>query len=276
MTEPIAFAHLGKHGRLGNALFQLAATAGVAFSRGTEPVFNADWCHRFAFSVPDKYFAKYPRGIKLHECPELAHIDERVRMYAQDYNLFSEHMSAIRAWLHPSEAALARLAEGLTSVRMGRGTTTVLHVRRTDKQPGVGGENGRMHRLAPLEYYREALRVLDADPETTVAFGDDPDWVEAHLGDMVGYVHRGTPAPKETDPEFGRVPPTDWIDLQLMAHLAYGRGGQMVVTGSTFGIWAALLGQPKRVVRPKRVYGPQLRFIDENLLFPERWEVLDR
>jgi len=48
--------HLGNGGRLGNALFHIAATIGIARANGMEPLFPANWPYRRFFNVPDEMF----------------------------------------------------------------------------------------------------------------------------------------------------------------------------------------------------------------------------
>jgi hypothetical protein len=76
---------------------------------------------------------------------------------------------------------------------------------------------------------------------------------------------------KEHEPGYGQKVPYDWEDLFLLASCDY-----YVVSGSTFGIWGALLSgcDPDHVVRPDKVYGPELAYIDSELLFHPDWRVI--
>jgi len=56
-TYHVSYRELGRVGRLGNALYEFAATVGTAFRLGGVPQFNADWTHRPYFDVPDGLFA---------------------------------------------------------------------------------------------------------------------------------------------------------------------------------------------------------------------------
>lgn len=270
----IGFDKLSKHGRLGNALFQLAATTAIARRRGQDPVFNADWIHRPYFSVPDEYFTDDFTGITpLEEARELRHLDRRVRVYAQDLRLIEPVLDEVRAWLAPSAQAQEILdGDRFAMFRELPRPVVSVHVRRGDNvvDPGVPDKHNYFV-LPPLEYYQQAIVRMHelVDVGSVAVFSDDPRWCQAVLfaHGLVDYVHDGVPRPKEHEPAYATAPVLDWIDLQLMATC-----DAHVVTGSTFGIWGALLADPKAVIRCSPVYGPKLAYIDEDRLFLPSWE----
>lgn len=273
----IIFPDLSRVGRLGNALFQFAATCGIAHRRGTAPIFNADWIHRPYFSVPDELFADQAdinqmldeHGIHMQDCDELHHIRPRHRMYAQDVRLFASIMPRIREWLAPSSAAWGTLGQfgDFHSLPYPR---LAVHVRRGDNVPGQdpGVADKQNYVILPGDhYYKEAIAVMREryKPASVVAFSDEPGWCERNLD--VDFVFHGQPRPKEHEPEYATAPVLDWIDLQLIAQCQYH-----IVTGSTYGIWGALLADTQGAMRCHPVYGPKLADIDESLLFPREWD----
>lgn len=129
--------NLGKVGRLGNALFELASTIGIADAVGEPPYFPWDWIHRPYFSLEPALFGDDIRNLPAHmlesdmktvrpefrgagavmppvnprEATEFAtHIDIRARGYLQDIRLFWPSIGKIRDWLKPSPLAQATLA----------------------------------------------------------------------------------------------------------------------------------------------------------------------
>lgn len=266
----IGFDRLSLVGRLGNALFQLAATAGVADQRGEPVRFNAGWIHRPFLSVPDELFTDDFTGVtQLENCRELGHIDERVRVYAQDVSLFEPILPQLREWLAPSPAAKKILARMQHFDRLPRPILSV-HVRRGDNvyDPGVPDKHNYFV-LPSLDYYRRAIAELRPRFNSVAVFSDDPGWCQAHLADVADYFHVGEPRPKEHEPTYRTAPVLDWIDLQLMSR-CHGH----VVTGSTFGVMAAILAGQSEVIRCSPVYGRKLRYIDEALMFPKHWKVV--
>lgn len=266
---PVTFRQLGLIGRLGNALFQFASTVGLAAAGHTVPRFNPDWIHRPYFSVPDEFFGDVFEGVEAHNL--VPHIDERHRMYLQDLALFEQHLPQIRRYLQPSPLAKEILREEIAVFAELEGPILSVHVRRGDNVPGQDPgvpDKENYYLLPPHEYYLRAIELLRPGMNSVCAFSDDPDWCLANL--PVDYVRYGVPHPKEHEPDFFTAPVLDWIDLQLMALC-----DRHVVTGSTFGIWGALLADSERTIRPAAVYGPYLPWVREDWLFPITWQSLE-
>lgn len=265
----ICYPNLGFTGRLGNALFELAATAGIADRLGVEPRFNANWIHRPYFSVPDRFFTDDLTGcVRAWSMPAADHIDARARQYLQDVNLFIHMMPTIREWLTPSPLAQEILADQAVEFEQLQGPVGGVHVRRGDniKDPGVPNK-ADYHRTPPIEFYLGGIQLLSAHGAASIAaFTDDPEWCREHL--PVDYVHEGVPRPKEHEADYLTAPVLDWVDLQLLT-----RCDAHIVSGSTFGVWGALLGRG-RVWHATEVYGPRLDYIDSDLLFPSDWSTL--
>jgi FkbM family methyltransferase len=101
------------------------------------------------------------------------------------------------------------------------------HVRHTDYETFAGGV------ALPLEYYRDALRLVAPAPGTPIVFvGDDLDVAHAAFEDLDGV-------------RFEHNEPI--IDLQLLVHASTA-----VTSNSTFAWWGAWLGdRSKHVVAPK-------------------------
>jgi hypothetical protein len=234
----------------------------MARERNDEPVmFPEDWVYRPFFSVPDYMFGQVPDHA-WDAWNALEHIDERARPYMQDYNVIKDHMPEIRSYLHPCESASLYLEQFKPIL----GLSLCIHVRRGDNvyDPGIPNKND-YHLCPDLSYYERGRAQFPEMP--TVVFGDDAPWNIANIPAQ-GY-GAGLGYPKENDPAYGVHEPMDWVDLFLMMQSTH-----FVVSGSTFGIWAALLSGSNDVVRPAKVYGPLLGYIDSELLFPTEWKVI--
>jgi hypothetical protein len=291
-VNPVGHFDVGFVGRLGNALFQLAATIGVAESRDVLPRFNGDWTHRPFFSVPDDWFVD-PRDLErradgrriapgcdlVDDGPELAHIRPEYRVYAQDRGLFHRSIGLLRTVLQPSELGWDMIDAASDAYRALPGPVLAVHVRRGDNVVDPGVPNKHEYFVLPtLDYYVAAVRhQLDQRPFESIAFfSDDPAWVEAELAgwarDVLGlevYVHHGTTRPKEHEPGFETAPISDAVDVALMA-MADGH----VVTGSTFGIWSAYLAGRGTPTYCWPVYGARIK-ADASLMFPKTWTRLE-
>jgi hypothetical protein len=269
----ITYRNLGLYGRLGNALFEFASTIGIGQAMNQQVMFPATWMHRPYFRVPDELFGDVPA--EAEEATAVVQraydrqFDPRALPYLQDIELFMPWIDLIRRYLQPSEQAQEALAHYVLPPR----PRLSVHVRRGDNvvDPGVPNK-GDYHVCPPAEYYRQAIiqQALVHRWENVCFFSDDIPWCRENfpLADFYG---DGVMHPKEHEPEFLTAVPRDWIDLFLMAQCDYH-----VVTGSTFGIWGALLAgnPPDTVIRPDRVFGPIVaEYTNSELMFDPLWRV---
>lgn len=262
----IVFKDLGRIGRLGNALFELASTMGIAAGRGDVARVNADWMHRPYFSVPDELFggpADLEGGIEASEL--VPHIDPRAAIYLQDFELFRPIWPIVRAALAPSEKAHSILDEQAEFHRLPRPILAV-HVRRGDNvvDPGVPDKHNYFP-LPTLRYYLNAIGEYDGKVESVAVFSDDIGWCEKALPGL-DYYHHGLARPKEQEPDYLTAPVLDWIDLQLMALCEHH-----VLSNSSYGVWGALLAEDDSAIVVDPFYGPKLDYINAELQYPKEW-----
>lgn len=265
----LGYSTLGLTGRTGNALFEFAATIGICRELNAQPRFNSNWSHRKVYSVPDEYFTDYFYDVT--PVTEYAqHIDARCRMYLQDVGLFIRHLPEIREMLTLSDWARDQIDESLPFFDLPHPILSV-HVRRGDNIHDAGVPDKHLyHRTPPLSYYKNMIdEKLDEGYESVAVFSDDPDWCEANL--TADYFHRGLPRPKEHEKAYATAPVLDFVDMELMSQHCSGH----IISGSTFGIWGALLADSDDVVYARPVYGPKLRYIDESLLFLPQWRMVN-
>lgn len=264
----ITFRRMGRLGRLGNALFQIAATIGIADRYEQDVVFPADWMHRKYFSIPDKLFSEHipPNAIEATEY--IHHMDSRAAEYMQDVNLFEHSLPKLREYFKPSPLALQTLELFQMPNRLG-GKRIAVHVRRGDKITDPGVANIYDYFIQPgVEYYKAGINKLFRQGDSICLFSDDIEWVKEHI--VAEFYGTGDAYWKDWEPQFGSTEPLDWIDFFLMA-----KCDAFVISGSTMGIWAALLADvnPHLVIRPDVVYGPMLAYVNSELLFPPDWRI---
>ena len=255
----------GACGRLGNALFEIAATIGIAERLGESAIFPSNWIHRKFFSFPEEMFGTIPDDAV--ESTQYVHnMDVRSLPYLQDFSLFENVLPLMRDYLRPSPLAQEILNPHLD--RLPIGPRLGVHVRRGDKIDDPGTPNIHEYFIQPgADYFIRGINAFPA--QSLCVFSDDLDWCRANLppADFYGL---GKPHPREQVPEFWTQEPEDWIDLLLLASC-----DSFVTTGSTLGIWGALIADPPAsdVLRPDVVYGPKLSFVDAELLFNPEWRV---
>lgn len=269
----ITYRGLGRYGRLGNQLFQLASTIGLAITHKEQVKFPADWIYRPYFSVPDVFFGEIPDDAI--EATEYAqYLDYRARPYLQDITLFWEHIAVIRRFLKPSALVQETFDQKRLPLRLPPAPRLGLHVRRGDNVIDPGVPNKSDYHLCPdLDYYRRGVRAVAYHAPSlirgTVCVSDDLAWCVENIEEVDLY-GTGVAYPKENEPLYGVTHPQDWEDLFLLAMCDC-----LVISGSTFGIWGAILANTNDVVRPDKVYGPLVAaYTNAELLFPPEWKVI--
>lgn len=221
------YRRLGERGRLGNQLFQIAATIGIAREREARVLLPAGWPYRPYFSLPTDVFAGPIQLARSREAwPAAVSIEPQWRSYLQDYDLWAMVRDEVWRLLQPSDLAIgeanARLPE-LVELR----EKTAVHVRRGDYVEGR-----TIHRPCHPSYYERAVdEVLRRTPDThLLVFSDDHAWVKSHL-DLPAPIHI------EGNPE--------WLDLTLMSLC-----DQHICANSTFSWWGAFLSTDPSPIIP--------------------------
>lgn len=253
----IAFPQLGHAGRLGNQLWQIASTTGIAARDHRSPAFPDTWAYRDVFSVPTEWLIG-PRLQYRTDVTELttalAHIAPEARLYLQDMGLWAHIELRIAQLFCPSVAAAQVLhdphAPWAWYYALPRPLTAV-HVRRGDYL-----HHPDHHPVPSVDYYTRAIAAHAG--ESVVVFSDDLAWCRAHFGDAVQYFE----VPAAYVPPVLTSAPRDWIDFFAMS-----AADAFVISNSTFSWWAAWLAQTDAVIYPEPWFGPALAYIDPKLMF---------
>lgn len=261
----ISYSLLSQTGRLGNQLWEVAATYGRARAAETEPRFPA-WDYMDYFAVPPHWFGDMEGCVDVLTL--VPHLDPRARAYLQDYALFANVAHEVRELLRPSttaqdilqpivDAHLAPLPKPLISV----------HVRRGDNVTHPPG----YHPLRSPEYYNDAAKLLPSG--SVVVFSDDPDWcrenIESALGRDVAFFYEGVARPREYADRlaYENAPVLDWIDVQLMALCDHH-----ILSNSSYAWWGAFLSDDPSPIYPSNTFGYHVTpYTDASLMFPGTW-----
>lgn len=210
----ITFSKLGSYGRLGNQMFQIASTIGIAL-RNNQVYAFPEWKYQkhFRYMLPEtkvfpkeKYYEGHPyyRDINLSVSADL-------EGYFQSWKYFEHCKDFIKRQFDLNKTPVDRVA-----IHVRRGDYLVLPI----------------HPVLSIDYYREAIKQFPADTKFTV-FSDDIEWC---TNNFFG---------NDFDFSVGR---TDIEDLQFMAsHKA------VIMANSSFSWWAGYLCGGK-VVAPATTY----------------------
>jgi hypothetical protein len=175
----ITYNRLGKHGRLGNQLFQISATYVHAIKNG------------FDYSFPIWEYNKYlEKEIRTSEhLPFFSNFNERdpfkyspipnndninLNGYFQNELYFKEYRKEILSLLKPNKEIEEKIEEWYKDI--GFNKLTSIHIRRGDylKFPGH-------HPIVSLEYYLDSISLLLNETEKYIVFSDDINWCKQNL-----------------------------------------------------------------------------------------------
>jgi len=171
----ISYSKLGEYGRLGNQMFQIAAT--IAHSRKmNEDYVIPDWKY-------DKYFeGQFNMGKPVNTTPfneprfhysELNHKNIDLVGYYQSDKYFNEYESIIRELFTPKKDILEKFKKSYSFE-----DSVSFHIRRTDYL-------GKMdyHPVQSLEYYDEGLKYIRSKKniKKIYIFSDDIDWCKENI-----------------------------------------------------------------------------------------------
>lgn len=256
----IGFNHLGRHGRLGNQMFQYAALRGIAALNeydfcipGSE--FKDQWNdHQLfeAFNLPNLNTQKILPGNYYQEkqfhyaqdyvdnCPD----NVNVYGYFQTEKYFSHISDSIREDFTFKSEILDPCKDAFDFDEL-----ISLHIRRTDFI-----EKSSDHPPCSLEYYKKALEQFDSNIQIMI-FSDDIAWCkEQELFSADRFLFSEN----------------EWnlIDLCLMSMCTHH-----IIANSTFSWWGAWLSGSNQVISPSKWFGYSgyTRQHNTSDIIPERW-----
>lgn len=236
----------GEYG-LGNQMFQIASTIGIAMENDGFPTFLGNWnnnkyfkntlhklliTYKEPFHVTEKSFDYNP--IVLPEDKDIIYLSG----YLQSHKYFHKSDSTVKNAFEFKESYLKEVQELKNSLNLGN--TCSISVRRGDYV-----HLQHIHSLQPDSYWSEAQNIIEnkAEINTYIVFSDDIKWCREnqHLFKRSG---------KKLFFMEGRTQIDDFIMITLCNH--------NIITNSTFAWWGAYLNKNlnKLVVMPKLWFGP--------------------
>ena len=233
------FSQLGKMGRLGNCLFQIATTISAAIKNNDtyafpqweyEPYFNLHECFNKNIIVNKIY---REQGFHYSPIPNDKNLD--LVGYFQTEKYFENNKQEIINFLTPIHHF--EKEPGLCSI----------HVRRSDY---VHFQD--CHPLITMNYYNKAIEK--SGYKKFLIFSDDINWCKKNfIGNMYDYAENNTPT----------------VDLALMSKKCESN----IICNSSFSWWGAYLNQSpnKIVIAPNIWFGPKLNYNNIKDLLPKEW-----
>ncbi len=260
----LTFSRLGKMGNLGNQLFEIASTIGIATSNG----------HHFVF--PEWQYRKNFKGVlPAGTLPGAMVLNEQHYHYhkwpvenlstagpGKSYDL-KGWLQSEKYWEHiePQIRQLFTFQEDFEAGVRNRfakafeKTTIAISIRRGDY---VGNPN---YELLPVTYYIQALlaHFPDWQEHNIIFFSDDLPYCRIHFECLANAWFADSCSPIE--------------QLCLMSMCNH-----FIIANSTFSWWGAYLGEKEgaKVIRPAYLFaGPLLERNDSKDFYPDRWISFD-
>jgi hypothetical protein len=228
----------GNGGRLGNQLFTIASTIGLALRHGYTPRFPADWKYRDVFNIPAEWFGEMvalpghkEKGYEYDSSIEFALSTEThstsLSGYLQSPKYWAGYEAEIRQYLTPK------------GCNPGSRDAVGIHYRRGDY---VGNPN---YVFLDFEYYVRAARTLQGSYFDVIARSDDAIGIKNMYGQTCG---------------------TEIEDFVSLANCK-----EHIISNSTYSWWAAYLSNGK-VVAPKEWFAGELaKRCNTKDLLPANW-----
>lgn len=253
----VTFKKIGHYGRLGNQLFQIASTVGIALENNSEYVFPL-WEY-------SKYFANPVPQVNINELNETNyHLAKEMFFsyyyivtngknvdlegYFQTEKYFEKHKDKIKEHFTLKDRFLKEIKH-LDTIKDK--LTCSVHIRRGDYLglPHVYNE------LTIENYYENAMAQFP-DETLFLVFSDDIEWCKENIKKENVIFVEGQ---------------SDIYDLILMSKCSHN-----IIANSSFSWWGAWLNNnpDKKVIAPGTWFSEQANMPTQDLI-PEAWTKLD-
>ncbi len=250
---------------LGNQLFCIAATIGLAEDNNVEASFSQllipplDYYGRTIFHKLNK--SSFEESEIYRETPYTSTIynnipykkNMRIHGYFQSYKYFDNHREKILDSFQLPKNILSVINKKYDYILQDRENMVSLHIRRGDYVNLISSGH---YASLDNEYYQKALDMIGK--KNVVVFSDDIEWCKQNID----FSEKNM---------FFIEKEMDIVDLYLMSRMK-----DNIIANSTFSWWAAYMNtfQDKVVVGPKKWFGPnrvKSNELETKDLFPPDW-----
>ena len=249
----ITFGNLGRHGQIGNQMFQIAGTIGIASKHGHEYAFpkwlNHDGITNGNMNAEEAYVGGwFAQPLPLATTFDIESCQDVEVPWGYDNQFNPSNNSNLMGymqsekWFETCEPKIRDVFEWEQS--SPKVDAVAIHVRR-------GDYDGKYHNYLEESYYQKAMEIMrERGHSRFVVFSDDKAEAERITG---------APAIDEDDP---------MMALRMMS----GYAGH-IIANSSFSWWAAWLANSADVVAPSQWVG-NIAGLDTSDIVPDRWTQL--
>lgn len=242
----IAYKLIGNNGRLGNQLFQIASTIGIAMDNKQNYYFNDAEIFKFFPKLQNNIKSDFYNFTHIYneqdfcyqEIRFLENTNTTLFGYFQSFKYFYNNWSFISHLLEIENPRFLNYTNQFQNIK-----TCSIHVRRGDYITANQLNPLEPHPLIKIDYYYEAINYINADKY--IIFSDDIPWCkEKFKGDKFYFFDNGE--------QYKNNMEYDLFELQVMASLNHN-----IIANSSYSWWAAFLNQNKNkiVIAPKIWFG---------------------
>lgn len=245
---PVTFKNLGNHGRLGNTIFQAAATIALALRNNDDYIFPNCEIKNY-FNIPKNKFT-HIKNIKIDHTYEESYFHYSPIPYRKNLNLlgyfqslkfFDDYQKNIKELFTP-KCNTQNLDEDITSIHIRRGDYLQPHL--------IGCFN-----ILGLDYYYKAMNIIKSN--RYMIFSDDIPWCKKIFkGNKFIFSEGNKPI----------------MDLKLMTKCS-----NHIIANSSFSWWGAWLSNSEgnNIIAPKNWFGPKLIPTHNTKdLIPDGWVII--
>lgn len=255
----LTFNDLGRYGRLGNQMFQIASTIGIATRHGYEFGFpawkNYDAKERFNTKEDIDVQQYFKNPLPLCAKKDRVHFVDwgYHRLNLEDNISLAGHLQSEKYFLHCKDL-IRHYFETMTTYNRIDEKYCSVHVR-------LGDYDDNYHPRLGLEYYGLALNEMREKGVTRFyVFSDEPDKARELFQHQEVRFSEITILPKEST----------FTHFNIMRCFK-----NHIIGNSTFSWWTAWLSNcpPQNVIAPKRWFGPVANLSSQDI-YCEGWTVI--
>lgn len=266
----IAYQSIGNNGRIGNQLFQIASTIGIAIENGHDFIFNDSEIFKYLPNLK-KYTTNQFNSINnTYFESDFCHKDINISAsaniflhgYFQSYKYFEKNKQTILDFLE-----IDNLTFKLAIKNIDFSNSCSIHIRRGDYVKIANTNPLNPHPLQTIEYYKQAINIINVDKY--FVFSDDIGWCKENLKDerliFIDYSGKNL-----------NYFSYDLCELQLMSLCSNN-----IIANSSFSWWSAYFNsnENKKIVAPKKWFSDEYikiisNYNSENILkslTPDSW-----
>jgi hypothetical protein len=258
----VTHINLGRNGRLGNQMFQIASTIGVALKNGVDYSFPNWVCYESKTEYHKFFTKKLPvlninsQIINIHET-QFNYKDIEIPNDGKIYSLngyfqtekyFKVCEDIIREYFTPIDEIEKEIDLKYKNILKN---SCSIHIRRGD----YIGQTSH-HPIQSLEYYYQGIKEIYGDNVNDVnflIFSDDIEWCKKNITlPNIHFIENNI----------------NIIDMMLMSKCKNN-----IIANSSFSWWGAWLNKnvDKKVIAPKKWFGESLRHYNTDDIIPKKW-----